>query len=92
MVLNTIKLTCSFAGDLVQNLLHGPIEVTIGIVTGIGWGVIAACFPHRTEVSVNSIPLYYHTIQHSEMFFILLLLHLIPINHTFKANFKNIIQ
>ncbi|KAK7590370.1 hypothetical protein V9T40_001983 [Parthenolecanium corni] len=39
-------------GDLVQNLLHGPIEVTIGIVTGIGWGVIAACFPHRTETNI----------------------------------------
>lgn len=36
-------------GDLTHNILHGPIEVGLGLVTGVVWGIIAACIPHRNE-------------------------------------------
>lgn len=36
-------------GDIVSNIIQGPVEVAIGIAVGFGWGFIAACFPHRNE-------------------------------------------
>lgn len=38
------------AGDLLANILQGPVEIAIGLVIGLGWGFIAACIPHRSEV------------------------------------------
>ena len=39
------------SADLTHKLLHGPIEIGIGLVAGVGWGIVAACIPHRNEVS-----------------------------------------
>ncbi|XP_065223901.1 sodium/hydrogen exchanger 9B2-like isoform X3 [Planococcus citri] len=36
-------------GDLLSNILQGPLEVLIGLVVGLGWGFISACIPHRNE-------------------------------------------
>ncbi|XP_065224147.1 sodium/hydrogen exchanger 9B2-like isoform X2 [Planococcus citri] len=40
-------------GELVSNIIQGPIEVAIGIVVGLGWGFISACIPHRNDNHVT---------------------------------------
>ena len=39
-------------GDLLSNIVQGPLEVLIGLVVGVGWGFISACVPHRNEVII----------------------------------------
>jgi hypothetical protein len=46
-----VVLHSPIIADLAHKLLQGPIEIGIGLVAGIGWGIVAACFPHRNEVS-----------------------------------------
>ncbi|KAK7582286.1 hypothetical protein V9T40_013731 [Parthenolecanium corni] len=36
-------------GDLLQSIIQGPVEIAIGLVAGVIWGIICACFPHREE-------------------------------------------
>ncbi len=38
-------------GDLLQNILHGPIEAAVGLIGGIIWGFISGHVPHHKEVS-----------------------------------------
>ncbi|KDR23967.1 Mitochondrial sodium/hydrogen exchanger NHA2 [Zootermopsis nevadensis] len=39
-------------GDLMQQLVHGPIEVVIGLSFGIGWGILLMFIPHKDDVWV----------------------------------------
>ncbi|KAK7582285.1 hypothetical protein V9T40_013730 [Parthenolecanium corni] len=39
----------SNGGDLMQNILHGPTEIWVGILIGFIGGFLCACFPHRNE-------------------------------------------
>lgn len=50
MVEQRVSHFCHISGDVVHLIMHGPIEVTVGLVVGVGWGIIAACVPHRNEV------------------------------------------
>ncbi len=40
-----------------DNILKGPKEVGLGLVVGLGWGLVAACFPHRNEVHMEGVAL-----------------------------------
>lgn len=46
-----------------QNILHGPTEIGIGILSGFIGGFLCACFPHRNEVKCrlycNSIVIHF---------------------------------
>jgi hypothetical protein len=46
----------SVGGDLMQQLVHGPIEVVIGVSFGIGWGILLIYFPHKDDVSIHEKP------------------------------------
>ena len=39
-------------GNLLNLILHGPIELLIGLSFGIGWGLIAQYLPHRDHAHV----------------------------------------
>jgi hypothetical protein len=39
-----------------QQLVHGPIEVVIGLSFGIGWGILLMFFPHKDDVSIRDEP------------------------------------
>jgi hypothetical protein len=39
-----------------QQLVHGPIEVVIGLSFGIGWGILLMFFPHKDDVSIHDEP------------------------------------
>ncbi|XP_073988276.1 sodium/hydrogen exchanger 9B2-like isoform X2 [Rhodnius prolixus] len=41
-------------GNLVLEIIHGPLEVVVGLLVGIVWGFVAACFPHRKDPYVVS--------------------------------------
>jgi membrane-associated phospholipid phosphatase len=36
-----------------QQLVHGPIEVVIGLSFGIGWGILLMFIPHKDDVSIH---------------------------------------
>ena len=44
-------------GDIMTQILQGPIDLTIGLVSGIVWGLMAGCLPHRDDVSASDINL-----------------------------------
>lgn len=49
-----VVLGCLFSeGDLTSKIIQGPLEVLIGVAWGIIWGLILACFPHRSDRYVN---------------------------------------
>lgn len=39
-----------------QHLVHGPIEVAIGLSFGVGWGILLMFFPHKDDVSIPDEP------------------------------------
>jgi hypothetical protein len=39
-----------------QQVVHGPIEVVIGLSFGIGWGILLMFFPHKDDVSIHDKP------------------------------------
>ena len=39
-------------GNLIDLILHGPIELTIGLSFGIGWGLLAQYIPHKDHTNV----------------------------------------
>ena len=56
----TLLLNNSFLGitfnedaDTLQLVLHGPIEVLIGLSFGIGWGVLAQWLPNKDHPNVG---------------------------------------
>ncbi|XP_069698459.1 sodium/hydrogen exchanger 9B2-like [Periplaneta americana] len=36
-------------GNMVEQLVHGPIEVAIGLSFGIGWGILLIFIPHKDD-------------------------------------------
>jgi hypothetical protein len=36
-----------------QQLVHGPIEVVVGLSFGIGWGILLMYIPHKDDVSIH---------------------------------------
>lgn len=47
---------CPLEGELINNILHGPIELAAGIAVGLIWGVVAGLVPHKDEVGELSNP------------------------------------
>jgi membrane-associated phospholipid phosphatase len=39
-----------------QQLVHGPIEVAVGLSFGIGWGILLMYIPHKDDVSIHDNP------------------------------------
>lgn len=40
--------------NLAMEIIHGPLELVLGLLVGIVWGLVAACFPHRKDPYVVS--------------------------------------
>ena len=40
-------------GNLLDQVLHGPIEILIGLSFGIGWGFLAQYLPHKDHRNVT---------------------------------------
>ncbi|XP_065223892.1 putative SLC9B1-like protein SLC9B1P1 [Planococcus citri] len=36
-------------GNLLSNIIRGPIQVAVGVIIGVVWGFILSVFPHRNE-------------------------------------------
>lgn len=36
-------------GDITTQILQGPIDLIIGLICGIAWGLMAGCLPHRDD-------------------------------------------
>jgi membrane-associated phospholipid phosphatase len=36
-----------------QQVVHGPIEVVVGLSFGIGWGILLMFIPHKDDVSIH---------------------------------------
>lgn len=41
-------------GDLMQQVLQGPIEMLIGLAFGVFWGLVASFIPHRSDNYVTA--------------------------------------
>ena len=47
-----------FSGDMMEKVLRGPIEVGMGIIIGLLFGLLAAWIPHPADVSFKEILLF----------------------------------
>ncbi|GFG39584.1 hypothetical protein Cfor_01014 [Coptotermes formosanus] len=45
-----VGLIFSKGDDLMQQLVHGPIEVVVGLSFGIGWGILLMYIPHKDDL------------------------------------------
>lgn len=36
-------------GDIMTQILQGPVDLIIGLISGIVWGLLAGCLPHRDD-------------------------------------------
>ncbi|KAL1123880.1 hypothetical protein AAG570_001650, partial [Ranatra chinensis] len=48
-----LAMLFSKQGDLVLQILHGPLELVIGLVAGIVWGLVSSVIPHRDDYHVT---------------------------------------